>query len=177
MKRIIIVAGIVCISSGYLSAHPGCEKSLITTPVDSSFKAGLPTLLTLYYDIKNALVSDNAEIAAKKAAEFVKAINAINKKTMSKGDDKIFTPLQPKLLFDATHISETKDIAHQREHFTNFSTNMASLAKSVKLTPRVVYQQYCPMKKAYWLSNDSTIKNPYYGSSMLTCGRVAETIK
>jgi hypothetical protein len=28
------------------------------------------------------------------------------------------------------------------------------------------------MKKASWLSNDKAIKNPYYGSAMLTCGNV-----
>jgi hypothetical protein len=33
------------------------------------------------------------------------------------------------------------------------------------------------MKKAYWLSPDKAIKNPYYGSAMLTCGKVTETIQ
>jgi hypothetical protein len=80
------------------------------------------------------------------------------------------------LLKDATPISETKDIKVQREHFTNLSNNMASLAKSVKLTTEPIYQAYCPMKKANWLSNDKAIKNPYYGSAMLTCGKVVETI-
>jgi len=32
------------------------------------------------------------------------------------------------------------------------------------------------MKKAVWLSNEKAIKNPYYGSQMLTCGKVVETI-
>jgi hypothetical protein len=36
---------------------------------------------------------------------------------------------------------------------------------------------YCPMKKANWLSSSATIKNPYYGNSMLTCGKVVETLK
>ncbi|RYF82932.1 MAG: DUF3347 domain-containing protein, partial [Chitinophagaceae bacterium] len=36
---------------------------------------------------------------------------------------------------------------------------------------------YCPMKKALWLSNEKAIKNPYYGSAMLTCGKVTETIE
>ena len=30
------------------------------------------------------------------------------------------------------------------------------------------------MKKAAWLSSEKQIKNPYYGSSMLTCGEVTE---
>jgi hypothetical protein len=37
--------------------------------------------------------------------------------------------------------------------------------------------QYCPMKKAYWLSDVSAIKNPYYNDKMMTtCGRVAATL-
>ena len=33
------------------------------------------------------------------------------------------------------------------------------------------------MKKAYWLSNDITIKNPYFGGTMRDCGKVTNTIK
>jgi uncharacterized protein (DUF885 family) len=134
-------------------------------------------LLVLYYNVKDALVAGNAETAATKAGEFVKAANAIDNKTLSKKANKTYTALQKKLVYDATHISETKDIAHQREHFANFSANIFTLAKAVRLTTQPVYEQYCPMKKSYWLSNESAIKNPYYGSSMLTCGKVVTTIK
>ena len=45
----------------------------------------------------------------------------------------------------------------------------------------IIYYQYCPMynggKGANWLSKENTVKNPYYGSMMLTCGKVVETIK
>ena len=104
-----------------------------------------------------------------KAEEFIKTANSIDYKLISEGNINA-------LLKDATPISETKDIKVQREHFSNLSNNMASLAKSVKLTTEPIYQAYCPMKKANWLSNDKAIKNPYYGSAMLTCGKVVETI-
>jgi Cu(I)/Ag(I) efflux system membrane fusion protein len=32
-------------------------------------------------------------------------------------------------------------------------------------------------KGADWLSTEESIKNPYYGQSMLTCGEVTDTIK
>jgi Cu(I)/Ag(I) efflux system membrane fusion protein len=32
-------------------------------------------------------------------------------------------------------------------------------------------------KGAYWLSNISKIKNPYYGKKMLTCGEVAQELR
>ena len=31
---------------------------------------------------------------------------------------------------------------------------------------------YCPMLKKYWLQKGAKIANPYYGKSMLECGRV-----
>jgi len=46
----------------------------------------------------------------------------------------------------------------------------------VKLSDAPLYQQYCPMKKSYWLSKDAAIKNPYYGKQMLTCGKVSDTL-
>ncbi|MCW3118020.1 MAG: hypothetical protein JWM28_2102 [Chitinophagaceae bacterium] len=42
---------------------------------------------------------------------------------------------------------------------------MHVLAKKAKLSPEPVYQQYCPMKKASWLSNNKTIQNLYYGNA------------
>jgi hypothetical protein len=139
--------------------------------------AQLSNLLTSYYNIKNALVSSNANTAAAQADEFVKALKAIDIKSLSEADRKALEPLQEKLVFDAEHIAETKDISHQRDHFESFSENFYKLAKAVKLSDKPIYQSYCPMKKAYWLSNEAAIKNPYYGSQMLTCGKVSDTIK
>ncbi len=136
---------------------------------DSTSQPQLSPLLHSYYDIKNALVAGDANAAASKAEDFIKVANDINQKDVSE-------EARNGLLKDATHISKTKEISHQREHFANFSTNMFALAKSVKLTSEPIYEAYCPMKKAYWLSSEKTIKNPYYGSAMLTCGSVKETL-
>jgi DNA-binding transcriptional regulator WhiA len=77
---------------------------------------------------------------------------------------------------EAGNISATKDLKKQREYFAGLSSNMATVARSFKLSNQPVYLQYCPMKKASWLSSEKQIKNPYYGSSMLTCGAVTETL-
>src|SRR6185503_13107372 len=136
---------------------------------DSTQQRQLAQLLSQYYNIKDALIAGNGNDAAAKAGEFIKTANSIDYKLISEGNINA-------LLKDATPISETKDIKKQREHFANFSNNMATLAKSVKLGAQPIYQAYCPMKKANWLSSEKEIKNPYYGSAMLTCGKVVETI-
>ena len=138
--------------------------------------SSLAPLLTSYYDIKNALINSNSKDAATHAAEFLKAVNGVDLKTIPAADMTAFMALKEKLAFDARHISESNDIEHQREHFAVFSTNFFKLAKAVKVTDQAVYYTYCPMKKSYWLSADAAIKNPYFGSQMLTCGKVTETL-
>lgn len=130
----------------------------------------LSQLLSDYYNIKNALVEGNAATASLKAADFIKTINGIDYKIISEGNINT-------LLRDAGKISGSADLKKQREYFSNFSNNMLAVAKAVKFGDSEIYLQYCPMKNASWLSSEKAIKNPYYGSSMLTCGKVTETFK
>lgn len=112
----------------------------------------------------------NANTAASKAEAFVKATNGNDYKVISEGNLKA-------LVKDAGKISKTKDLKKQREYFASFSNNMIAIAKAVKLSDKPIYQAYCPMKKTSWLSSEKAIKNPYYGSSMLTCGEVTSTLE
>jgi hypothetical protein len=137
---------------------------------DSAPQPQLTQLLQSYYDIKNALVAGSANAAASKAEDFIRIANDINQKNVS-------VEARNALLKDATLISKAKEIGNQRGYFANFSANMFALAKSVKLTSDPIYEAFCPMKKAYWLSSEKAIKNPYYGSAMLTCGSVKETLQ
>lgn len=137
----------------------------------------LVNVLNLYYDVKDALVNSDAAAASKKATALLNAVKGVDAAQLTADERKAFSPLQEKISFDARHISEVQDIAHQREHFAALSLNMYALAKGVKISSTPVYEEYCPMKKSYWLSKEKDIKNPYYGSQMLTCGKVANTIE
>ncbi|RYE58986.1 MAG: DUF3347 domain-containing protein, partial [Sphingobacteriales bacterium] len=111
----------------------------------------------------------DAIIANAKALELNKAIVGTDEKTLSSKDKE-------ELLKHSKLISGTKEIKAQREHFAPLSTVMISASKSKKLSADIIYVQYCPMKKSSWLSSEKPVKNPYYGSAMLTCGKISETI-
>ena len=138
--------------------------------------AGLSPILTAYYQVKDALVSGDAKAAAAAAGGMFKAINGVDMNALAPKDHQAFMALQDKLAYDSRHISESSDIDHQREHFTSLSANLFKLAKQARLSDQPIYEDYCPMKKAYWLSSDAAIKNPYFGSKMLTCGKVSSTL-
>jgi hypothetical protein len=86
-----------------------------------------------------------------------------------------------KLSYDAEHIKGTDELEHQREHFIKLSANMYKMLKELKINTGDLYYQFCPManegKGAYWLSEKSTISNPYMGKKMPTCGETKDTIK
>lgn len=150
---------------------------LATVLTNRGFAQNSQSLLTSYYDIKNALINADVSVAASKAAEFSKALGSIDMKSQPEADVTTLMGLQNKLASDAKNISVSKDIEYQRAHFADFSINLFKLAKIVKLTKEPVYYAYCPMKKSYWLSDNTAIKNPYFGKQMLTCGTVKETLK
>jgi hypothetical protein len=124
--------------------------------------------LTGYYNIKDALVSGNAALAHSKATELVEILTT---------ESSLPEARRIALIKDAAGMANTQDINKQRAYFSDLSENIFKLAKGQKLSTEPIYKAYCPMAKASWLSNSSAIKNPYYGSAMLTCGSVVETIK
>ncbi|WP_407527756.1 DUF3347 domain-containing protein [Lacibacter sp. MH-610] len=136
----------------------------------------LSDLLTHYYHLKNELVAGNQQQAAAIAVQFKNAAAAVSIKQLNAAELKTFEPLQQSLIDAAGIIASAGDINKQRDAFISLSNAMIVLARGIKLTDKEVYVDYCPMKKASWLSGEKAIKNPYYGNSMLTCGSVKETI-
>jgi hypothetical protein len=151
------------------TTSPNTSTTTKATVTDGSGQQESSQLLSLYYKIKDALITGNASAASANAGEFMQTANSLNEKVL---------PVENKnaLLKDAEQISKSKNINQQRELFAGFSNNMTALAKAVKLTTEPVYQQYCPMKKVSWLSSNKAIRNPYLGSAMLTCGQNIETL-
>ncbi|OOQ60655.1 DUF3347 domain-containing protein [Mucilaginibacter pedocola] len=134
-------------------------------------------LASHYISLKEALVNGNAELAKSKSAQLLNSLTAFPVKTLQPAQQKTFNAYAIKLKFDSRHISETTVIDHQREHFESLSKNMYSLLSGLNLNSAPLYQQYCPMKKASWLSESTDIRNPYYGEDMMECGKVTATIK
>lgn len=153
------------------------ETTTQKTKLDADVQASITKSLSNYYALKNALTADDGKTANVQAGELVKAISALPMAKLSPQQHTLFMGLSEKIKSDAQFINETKDIKKQREHFNDLSNNVFALVKGLNANESPVYQQYCPMAKAYWLSDNAAVKNPYYGKSMLTCGKVSETLK
>jgi Protein of unknown function (DUF3347) len=186
MKKSIFLGLFLSLSLGVLAqtktpdAHAGHDMKMETSvksSLDSEVQTSVNKMLISYYAVKNALIADDGKTANTQAGELVKTLAATPMKKMTEEQHKVFMGLSDKIKFDAEHINETQDVKHQRDHFNDLSNNIFTLVKGLKANVSPIYQQYCPMAKRYWLSDNSAVKNPYYGKAMLTCGKVTETLK
>lgn len=130
----------------------------------SAFAQNTKLYFDNYMNVKNALVNSDSKAVSQAIGIFYQSLkseeNFIQKEELLKATEKL---------------SKASDIEKQRAAFNGVSTAMWKLVKGSDKVNQPVYYQYCPMKKTYWLSKEKEIKNPYYGSSMLTCGKVVET--
>lgn len=174
MKKIIIAA-LISMFAG--TAFAQIQNTDTKTQHEQAIKNPANQLLDTYYDIKDALINGNSSQASAKAVSFNEALKKVDVKTLSAKGKEAFAALQPKLVNDVQKIAGSKKSEDQRTVFASFSNNMWDLLKAQDHFDQPVYQQYCPMKKSYWISKESNIKNPYYGKQMLTCGKTTETLK
>jgi hypothetical protein len=158
------------------------KTEIIDTPavLETKTENQLKIIFEKYYEIKNALVKSDSKTASANANDLVVSINSIKMEDLTSEEHTVWMKVNNMLANDAGLIKANKDIAKQRSAFTTLSKNMYALIKvSKQLT--TTYYQHCPMynngKGADWLSKEKEIKNPYYGSQMLNCGSVEETIK
>ena len=161
-----------------ISGTNKAEMNMITNA--TVIEDQLTTVFDSYFAVKDALVKTDGATASTKAVELLTAINAVKMEKLNMDVHMVWMKVVANLKEDAKHISDTKDVKIQRGYFDTLSKNVYDLIKVSKPdTP--TYFQHCPMandgKGANWLSKENTIKNPYYGSMMLSCGKTVETIK
>ena len=121
--------------------------------------------------------SEKQKAANAQAKQFTAAVAEVNSSTLDAGQKAAWTKYAEKLRFNGDHIGESTSIDHQREHFASLSDDMYAVIKVFKPANTILYYDYCPMKKKYWLSQSKAIANPYYGDDMPDCGKVKETLK
>lgn len=129
-----------------------------------------------YFEIKDALVKSDSKTAAVKSKDLLTAISAVKMESLTESEHNAWMKVMADLSRDAKAISETQDIKKQRQALKTLSQSTYLLLKASQ-SESAVYYNHCPMVDANWLSRENGIKNPYYGSQMLTCGKTIETIK
>lgn len=184
IKKLMVIA--VLLSSINSFAKTNNTETNTNTNLTTEFileSDMLKPVFDSYFNLKDALVKTDATLANTASTTLLKTLKAVKMKKLSAEEHTVWMKVMKELSADAEGISNLQDISKQRNLFSTLSLNMYQLMKvSKQETP--IYFQKCPMYKnakgekgGNWLSKESGIKNPYFGSRMMSCGSTLETIE
>ncbi|WCO01282.1 DUF3347 domain-containing protein [Psychroserpens ponticola] len=133
-------------------------------------------ILTDYFNLKDALVADDAKKAAEAGSKLVNSFKAFDKTAYTGEEQMELVEIIEDAMEHAEHIAKS-ELDHQREHFKTLSKDITDMI-AITGTENTLYQQFCPMydKGSAWLSISDEVRNPYYGNKMLKCGKVQKEI-
>ena len=127
-----------------------------------------------YFGLKDALVKSDGKLASTLAKDLLININGVKMDKLATEEHIVWMKVLGSLKSNTNKISTTTSVDKQRIVFMDLSANFYDLFKvSKQETP--VYYQNCPMYNDG--KGENAVKNPYYGSQMLTCGKTIETIQ
>lgn len=142
-----------------------------------TFQKDFTTVLSAYFELKDAFVSSDVETVKSNAYEMLQGVKSL--KTANLGAMEVSHVNEMIQMLQA--IFENDVLENQRDHFIVLSKNMIAFTSNLDEIEIPVFVQHCPMantnKGADWLSLSKEVKNPYYGDAMLTCGEVVKEIK
>lgn len=160
--------------------HDDHSNHTEVTTLDKQEVNQLKSVFDNYFLLKDALVKSDGASASVVSKDLLVSLNDVKMKELSMDVHMVWMKVMKDLKTDSNVISETQDVKKQRSLFVTLSKNIYELVKAAKYESPV-YFQFCPManggKGANWLSKENAVKNPYYGSQMMTCGKTVETIK
>jgi Cu(I)/Ag(I) efflux system membrane fusion protein len=149
--------------------------------VDDNFQRQLSNVFTAYVSLKDAFVASDPEKVKSQASNTSNAVASVDMKLLTGAAHNdwmnYLTPIQNSL----NEMKSASDIEAQRKAFSTLSENLYKSIKAFGLGGTEAFYEFCPMafnnEGAYWLSDQSVIRNPYFGDAMLTCGEVKEKLK
>jgi hypothetical protein len=154
--------------------HHDVDKNAMA--INDSQDSKAEVILKDYFNLKNALVGDDNAKAKDLGMALTQSLKSFDVSSHSNTEQTELKDIIVDATEHAEHISES-DIAHQREHFKILSKDITDMV-AITGTNKKLYEQFCPMYDggSVWLSMEKDIKNPYYGSQMLNCGKLQREI-
>jgi Cu(I)/Ag(I) efflux system membrane fusion protein len=168
---------------GTASNTSGGEKRSHSLSIGISKKAKeeIKTIFDEYLKLKNALVKDDFENAVQISSALIVAINKTNMGVFTGEAHDVWMKHSSEMEVSLRKIAKSGNIGEMRKQFKSLSDELILLAVTFAPLGKELYIQHCPMANdnngADWISGDKTIKNPYFGESMIGCGEVTKVLK
>lgn len=176
------LAGKPSMMNGMMDNNMNVESAVVPTKMlhnNEALSTALKPIFEAYLSLSTTLANDDFTSSITFINSLKKNIESFNKNKV-KGSEAESTFIKSLLTPVIEQLVVAKDIEQIRSAFLQTSNAMVNIADQFHPIDEPLYVQYCPMadsnKGANWLSLDKKITNPYFGSSMLSCGETKRII-
>lgn len=202
MKKVLLALLVVILAvAGYVwykfsnsgGGDSGPKQQALTLKKHSDeFNAAVSVAMNAYFEMKDAFVDADTAGAKEGCRKFINLLDSIPLDELKKDTMNIYDVASMNysgIKANAESLLQQTSILEMRKDFSMVSENLYPFFRTINYEGEKMYWQNCPMafgddKGANWISNSTTIVNPYLGKnhpeykgSMLHCGELKDTIK
>lgn len=157
--------------------HSGLESH----DAPEAFRVQLGEIVAAQFALVRALAADDPDAANGTLLDIDTALHAVDAEQLVAADARSVWNRLARTMHDALgEIGRAPGLDGQRRHFETFSDALTAAVKSFGVESEgPIFRAVCPMvqgREGYWLQDDETIANPYYGAAMLRCGWIDATL-
>lgn len=161
--------------------HAGHQVDEQRLDVPGPFRQQLSRLIPPYLAIGRSLAEDDANAAIASVGSLHQAVVSINDQTLQGSASERWKVEQSGLSKIMSTLGAASDLDTARSAFALLSDQLLALQRSFGFAEAdQLFEMHCPMafdgRGASWLQADGTVRNPYYGASMLKCADRVEPL-
>jgi len=148
--------------------HQGHMGNAHDSETAHDYRIEMKSVYEDYFAVRSALAHDSMENVSKHSKAIAERIGGFPKADAAGDMNALLKDIQT----SAAALTEKGDIAAARTEFGNLSDRLVEYQKRfVSDESEKAHVFFCDMVKRPWLQEEQEIGNPYYGASMLKCGR------
>lgn len=149
--------------------------------VSAEFQYELTRVWDQYLAVGETLATDNSAEAHRYVASLRSAVETVDAKSLTKDAMDVWNKERANLDASIVKLENAQDIEAMRTEFASLSQEIGTLARTFGFGEAgPIYELHCPMafqgKGAVWYQASDEVRNPYFGSAMLTCADRVERI-
>ncbi|MFH1913555.1 MAG: efflux RND transporter periplasmic adaptor subunit [Pseudomonadota bacterium] len=147
-----------------------------------SFRRQLGAVFARYEQLSEALAADDMPRARAAAETMAEALRQVDMTALGGPAHNVWMAALTRMNDGLAVVREAEDIVAVRTGFEPLSVGLAEAIVSLGVqTEGPVFELFCPMAFDYdgatWLQRDESIRNPYMGQAMPTCGETNQQLK
>lgn len=162
-------------------SHAGHQMAEESLDVPAEFRSQLSQLINPYLAISQALSADDAKAATDAVDGLHQTVSAINAQSLTGKAAQRWKSELNSLSTITARLSKASDLKTLRSEFALLSDELLTLQRVFGLPDSdQLFELHCPMafdgRGASWIQASDSVRNPYYGASMLKCADKVEPL-